>query len=168
MALVRGPFELKWGDNVLTDIEEIEFEQTVDSEDYQTLEGRTIEVDGPYKTTATLTLLGADIQALAALLPQHFVANGGIMSTGETVNTAVGAIDVAPHACDEELIYNNFDIIACGAPGQVTRIVHARTKLDGIEIDNKVMKVMIKIVGEATAEEGTVQMFKENSINVVS
>lgn len=168
MSLVRGPFELKWGDNVLTDIEEIDFSHEIDSDDLQTLEGRTLEVDGSYKATATLTLLGTDIAAIAALLPQHFVANGGTMSTGETVQTAVGAIDVAPHACDEELIYNNFDIISCGNPGQVTRIVHARTKLEGIEFDNKLQKVMVKIVGEAAQDEATVQMFKEGSINVVS
>lgn len=168
MALVRGPFIIKWGDNVITDVEEIDFEHEIDSEDYQTLDGRTLEVDGAYKDTATITLLASDIPTLAALLPQHFVGNGGVMSTGETVNTAVGAIDVAPHACDEELIYNNFDIISCGNPGQVTRIVHARTKIEGIEIDDKVQKFMIKIVGEAASDEATIQVFKEGSINVVS
>ncbi len=168
MSLVRGPFELKWGDNVLTDIESIKVEHKVSSDDHETLEGRTIEVDGPYKATATLTLLASDIPALAALLPQHFVPDGGILSTGETVNNSLGAIDIAPHACDEELIYNNFDIISCGAPGQVTRIVHARTKIDGVDVDNKIQKIMIKIVGEASADEATMQMFKEGSIAVVS
>lgn len=168
MPIIRGPFELKWGDNVLTDIEEIDVEQEVDSEDYQTLQGRTLEIDGPYKATATLTLLASDIQALAALLPQHFVPNGGTMSTGETVQTAVGAIDVAPSACDEELIYNHFDIISCGDPGQVYRIVNARTRMDGIEFDNKVQKVMIKIIGEAASDEAVSQFFKEGTINVVS
>lgn len=168
MPIIRGPFELKWGDNVLTDIEEIDVEQTVDSEDYQTLEGRTLELDGPYKAVATITLLASDVQALAALLPQHFVPNGGTMSTGETVQTAVGAIDVAPAACDESIVYNHFDIISCGNPGEVTRIVNARTRLDGIEIDNKVRKVMVKVIGEAESSEATVQFFKEGSIAVVS
>lgn len=168
MSLVRGPFTLKWGDNELTDVEEIELEHEVDSEDFQTLEGRTIEVDGAYKVSATVTLLSSDVPALAALLPQHFVGNGSTMSTGETVQVAEGAIDIAPHACDEELIYNNFDIIACGNPGQVARIVHARTKLEGVEMDNKLQKVMVKIIGEAASDEATMQFFKEGGIAVVS
>lgn len=168
MSLIRGPFDLKWGDNVLTDIEEISIDHTVESDDLQTLEGRTIEVDGAYKVSAVITLLSSDIQALAALLPQHFVADGQRLSTGETVNTAIGAIDVAPHACDEALIYNNFDIISCGNPAQVLRIVNARTRIDGIEIDNKLQKVMVKIIGEAANNEATVQFFREGSIAVVS
>lgn len=168
MSLIRGPFEIKWGDNVISDVEEVDFSYERDSEDYTTLDGRTLEVSGSRKVTATLTLLSSDVQTLAALLPQHFVANGGVMSTGETVSTAVGAIDVAPAACDEAIVYNNFDIISCGAPGQVLRIVNARTELEDVDIDDKLQKVMVKIIGEAALGEGVVQFFKENSVNVVS
>lgn len=166
--IVRGPFELKWGDNVIADVETIETEHTIDSEDYQTLQGRTLEIDGSYKATAVITLLASDIPALAALLPQHFVPNGQVMSTGETVNHAQGAIDIAPHACDEELIFNNLDIISCGNPSNVARIVNARTKIESIEVDNKVQKVMIKFVGEASPDEATIQFFREGTIRVVS
>lgn len=166
--LVRGPFTLRWGDNEIDDVEEISIEHTVDSDDLQTLQGKTFEVDGPYKVTAVITLLGSDLPALAALLPQHFVGNGEVLSTGETVNHAQGAIDVKPHECDESLIYNNLDIISCANPGQVLRLVNCRTKLDGIDIDNKLQKVMVKFVGESDADEATVQFFKENSIAVVS
>ena len=108
--IIRGPFEIKWGDNVISDIEEIDLEHSIDSEDYQTVQGRTLEIDGSYKATATITLLASDIPALAAILPQYFVPNGGILSTGETVNNADGAIDIKPAACDDELIFNNLDI----------------------------------------------------------
>lgn len=168
MALVRGPFTIKWGDNTINDVEELEVEQSIDSEDYETVGGRTIEVDGNYKATATITLLATDIALLAALLPQHFVANGGTLSTGETVNNATGAIDLAPAGCDESLVYNNLDLISCGSPADVARIVNARTKLEGVEIDNKIRKVMIKFIGEAAADEATMQFFKQNTINVVS
>lgn len=168
MPLVRGPFEIKWGDNVIADVEEVDFEYERDSEDYTTLDGRTLEVSGSRKVTATLTLLASDIQALAALLPQHFVPNGSMMSTGETVQTAVGAIDVAPASCDEALVYNNFDIVSCGNPGQVTRIVNARTEMEDVDVDDKLQKIMVKIIGEAAQGEGVVQFFKEGSIAVVS
>lgn len=166
--LVRGPFTLKWGDNVLNDVEEISIEHEISTDDLETLNGRTYEIDGSYKITATITLLATDLAALAILLPQHFVPNGQVMSTGETVSNAQGAIDVAPHDCDTSLIYNNLDIISCANPSQTTRIVNARTKIDGIDVDNKVQKVMVKFVGEAASDEATVQFFKTGSINVVS
>lgn len=168
MALTRGPFSVVWGANTITDIETIAFEHTVDSADYQTVQGRTIEVDGSMKSTATITLLGTDIPALAALLPQYFVANGEVLSTGETVSDAGGAIDVAAAACDEELIFNNLDIISCGDPANVLRIVNARTKIEGIELDSKVQKVLIKFVGESSNDEATIQFFKEGTIAVAS
>lgn len=168
MSIIRGPFELKWGDNTLTDIEEISLEHTIDSEEFQTVQGKTIEIDGAYKVSATITLLASDISALAVLLPQHFIENGGVLSTGETVNNAQGAIDIRAGSCTESIIYNNLDITSCGNPGQVARIVNARTKLEGVEIDNKVQKVMVKFIGEAAQNEATMQFFKSGTIAVVS
>lgn len=167
--LIRGPFTLKWGDNEINDVEEIEVEHEIDSEDYQTVQGRTLEVDGSYKVSATLTLLASDIPALAALLPQYFVADGQVLSTGETVNHAQGAIDVKAAQCDESLTYNNLDIISCAAaPANVLRIVNARTKIDSVEIDNKIQKVMVKFVGESAIDEATMQFFRQGTIAVVS
>lgn len=166
--LVRGPFRLKWGDNVLADIEELDIEYEVDSDDIQTVQGKTYEVDGAHKATVTITLLGTDIASLAAILPQYYIANGATLSTGETVNNAAGAIDVVPHSCDESLIENDLDIIGCGSNPQVTRFVNCRTKLDGIEIDDKVQKFMIKFVSEAEEDEATVQVFRQGTANVVS
>lgn len=166
--LIRGPFTLKWGDNVLNDIESIKLEHKIASSDLETLNGKTIEIDGSFKASATVTLLATDLAALAVLLPQHFIPNGGVLSTGETVVNAAGAIDVAPHDCDTSLIYNHLDIISCANPSQTTRIVNARTKIDGIDIDNKIQKVLVKFVGEADADDATLQFFKTGSINVVS
>lgn len=168
MTLVRGPFNLKWGDNVIADVEEISVDHSIASDEFETVQGRTIEVDGSYKASVILTLLASDIPALAAVLPQHFVANGGVLSTGETVNHAQGAIDVVPAACDESMIYNNLDIISCGNPANVARLVNARTKLESIEIDSKVQKIMVKFVGEPATDEATMQFFREGTINVVS
>lgn len=166
--LVRGPFTLKWGDNTLLDIEEISIEHDIATDDLETLSGKTYEIDGAFKATATITLLSTDLAALAVLLPQHFIPNGGTLSTGERVNNAQGAIDIAPHDCDASLIYNHLDIISCANPAQVTRIVNARTKIEGFDIDNKIQKIMIKFVGEAGADDATIQLFKQGTIAVVS
>lgn len=166
--LVRGPFTIKWGDNTLEDIEEVEVEHEVDSEDYQTVGGRTLELDGAYKATVILTLLKSDIPALAAVLPQHFVANGGVLSTGETVNNADGAIDIVPLSCDDSIVYNNLDITSCGSPGNVVRLVNARTRIEAVELDDKIQKVQVKFVGEAAQTEATMQFFASGTISVVS
>lgn len=168
MSLIKGPFTIKWGNNTVVDVEEIDVEHEVDSEDYETLQGVTRVVDGSYKVGATITLLASDIPALAAVLPQYFVANGGVLSTGETVAHADGAIDVKPGACDDETVYNNLDVISCESLASVFRIVNARTRIEGIEFDNKVRKVMVMFIGEAAADEATVQFFREGTIAVVS
>ena len=168
MSLIKGPFTLKWGDNTVTDVESIDVSHEIDSADYETLQGKNIELDGSYKVNATITLLASDIPALAALLPQFFVPNGGVLSTGETVNQADGAIDVSPSACDTDTVYNNLDVISCETLAHVFRIVNARTKIEGIEFDNKVRKIMVKFVGEASSNEATVQFFREGTIATVS
>ena len=168
MALVRGPFDLQWGDNTLLNIEEISVDYEQDSEDYTTVQHSTFELDGPIKSTVTLTLLASDVAALSVVLPQYHVANGTVMSTGETVDNAYGAIDVVASDCDSSDVYNNLDVISCANPGQVFRLVNSRTKLDSIEFDDKVRKIMVKFIGEPDTAEGNVQFFKEGTISVVS
>jgi hypothetical protein len=168
MAIIRGPFNVKWGANTLLDIEEIEVEHEIDSEDFETIQGRTIEIDGAYKASVTLTLLASDIAALAVVLPQHYVADAGTMSTGEIVDNEDGAIDVVPHDCDQSLIYNDLEITSCANPGTTLRLVNARTKLEGIDIDNKIQKVMVKFIGEAPSAEATIQWFAAGSLNIPS
>lgn len=168
MALVRGPFDLQWGGNTLLNIEEISVDYEQDSEDYTTVQHQSIQLDGPIKASVTLTLLASDVAALSVVLPQNHILNGGVMSTGETVMNAYGAIDVVALDCDQSPVYNNLDIISCANPGEVFRLVNARTKLDSIEFDDKVRKVMVQFVGEPAQGDGSVQFFKEGTINVVS
>ncbi len=167
-TLVRGPWDITWGGNTLTHIEEVEVEYEQDSEDYTTVQHQTFELDGPIKSSLNLTLLATDVAALAAVLPQYHVANGEVLSTGETVNNADGAIDVAAASCDESPVYHDLDIVSCGNPGQVFRLVNARTKLDSIEFDDKIRKVVVRFLGEPASGEANVQFFKEGTIAVVS
>ena len=166
--IVKGPFTLKWGDNTILDVEDISIDHEISSDEFETLQGKSYEIDGSYKASAVITLLAGDIPALAALLPQNFVENGGVLSTGETVDNADGAMDFTPAACTISTTYNNLDIISCANPALVLRIVNARTKVDAVELDGKVQKVMVKFVGEPGTDEATLQMFIEGTIAVVS
>ena len=168
MPLVKGPFTVKWGDNTLTDIEEVDVDHTVDSEDFITVQGQTREVDGSYKATAILTFLASDIPALAAVLPQNFVANGGVLSTGETVDSANGAIDIKANSCSLSTTFNNLDIISCANPANIFRLVNARTRIEAVEVSDKIMKVMVKFIGEPADDEASIQFFTDGTIAVVS
>lgn len=168
MSLVKGPFQIKWGDNVITDVESIEVTHEVATEDYTTLGGRTIQIDGAFKVGAVITLLASDIPALAAVLPQYFVPDGGILSTGETVAHADGAIDIVPQDCSSDDVTNPLDIISCASLANVARIVDARTQIEGYEVDNKIQKVKIKFIGEAASDVATMQFFRQGTIHTVS
>jgi len=123
MSLVRGPFDIKWGDNTLLNIEEISVDYEQDSEDYTTVQHQSIQLDGPIKSSVSLTLLASDVAALSVVLPQYHVSNGGVLSTGETVTNAYGAVDVVALDCDDTPVYNDLDIISCANPGEVFRLV---------------------------------------------
>jgi hypothetical protein len=166
--LSRGPFNLIWGGNTLADIEEIDVEVEVSTDEYETIQGATFELDGSYRASVVVTLLATDIASLAVIMPQYFVPNGGQMSTGETVNNAAGAIDVRAAACDEGLIYNNLDIESCANPADVLRLVNARSRIEDVDIDNKVRKVMVRFIAEPTQTEAVIQFFTKGTINVVS
>lgn len=168
MPLVRGPFDLTWRGNTLANIEEIEVDYSQDSEEYTTVQHQRFELDGPITANVTLTLLASDVAALRVVLPQHHVLNGGTLSTGERVIEENGAIDIKALDCDDATVYGDLDINACGSQSSVFRLVNARTRLDGIEFDDKVRKVTIKFMGEPASTEGSVQFFEENSIAVVS
>ena len=168
MAFRKGPFSVLWNGNEVTDIEEIETTVEQDTEERTTVGGSTYEFDGSIKASATVTLLRSDIPALAAFLPQYYVPNGGTMSTGETVNNAAGAIDVAAASCDTTNIYGNLDIISCGNPGDVLRLVNAHTKVEAVEFNQYLGTVQIRFIGEPGPGEANVQFFTEGTLTTVS
>jgi hypothetical protein len=169
MALVRGPFDIKWGSNTLVDISEISLDFEQESNDYTTVDNRRYTIDGAISATVTLTLLASDVPALSVVLPQYHVPNAGTLSTGEKVSEANGAIDVVAASCDTNPVYNDLDIISCGSPGQVFRLKKARTKIDSMEFaDNAVRTVTVAFIGEPAAGTANIQFFEENSIAVVS
>lgn len=167
--LVKGNFEIKWGANELYDISEISLDYEQNSNDYETVQGGTYTVEGAIRASVTLTLLKSDVESLAVVLPQYYRANGSVMSSGETVTSEDGAIDVQAASCDTAPTYNDLDIVACGDPGDVFRLKNARTVIDSMEFaDNSVRTVTVRFVGEPGPGVGNIQFFKEGSLSTVS
>lgn len=156
--LVKGPFSIKWGANPVVDVSEIGFNYDVATNDYQTVDGRTYTVDGAITASIDLTLLASDVEALSAILPQYYVAEGQKMSTGETAPEG-GAIDIVAAQCDTTNTNYDLDIISCN--GEVTRLVNARTSLSTVDIaDNALRTVTVTFRGEPEQGEGIIQFFK--------
>lgn len=167
--MIKGPFDVTWGNNTLLDISELTIEFDQDSNDYSTIQNGRYTVEGPMTATVAVTFLKSDIPTLAAVLPQFHVAQGGSLSTGETVSGVNGAIDFVAASCETDPVYNNLEITACGTNGQVLRLVNARTKLDNMEIaDNAVLTMTVMFVGEPASGEAVFQLFGKNDISVVS
>lgn len=159
--LVKGPFSIKWGENPVVDVSEIGFNYDVATNDYQTVDGRTYTVDGAITASIDLTLLASDVEALSAILPQYYVAEGQTMSTGETAPEG-GAIDIVAAQCDTTNTNYDLDIISCN--GEVTRLVNARTSLSTVDIaDNALRTVTVTFRGEPEQGEGIIQFFKNAS-----
>lgn len=168
MPLRKGPFDILWNGNTLADIESVDVAVDQDTEDHTTLDGRSYTFDGAITSNVTLKLLRSDIPSLAVVLPQYFVANGGTLSTGETVQQANGAIDVVAASCDESPVYGDLDIVSCGNPGQVFRLVNARTKIAAVDFDAFVGTVDVQFIGEPAQGEANVQFFTEGTIQTIS
>jgi hypothetical protein len=160
--LVKGKFALTWGANTLEDVEEVEVGYEQRSDEYDTVQHNVREVDGPIKASVTLTLLATDIASLAAILPQYYVAEGETMSTGETVDCSMGAIDVV-NTCEADT-FNDLDIESC-QPQQVFRLVNARTKIDSIMNEKSVRKIKVKFIGEPGNDEASVQFFNTGCLS---
>lgn len=156
-SIIRGPFTLTWGDNVLEDIESISVNYQTSSDDYVSNAGLTYEINKAIKSTASITLLATDIPSLSAVLPQYFVANGGELGDGNFVANSNGAIDILADDCDTEYVYNDLIIESCGNPSESFKLMNCRTIVEGFEI-GKLRKVVVKFIGEPDAGKSIVQL----------
>jgi hypothetical protein len=166
MALVRGPFSVKYGANVLAGIDSdgVSFDYTVATDEQSTIQGKAYQVTGAHNASVDIQFLETDVPALAVVLPQYYVPNGGTLSTGEVVNSVDGAIEIIPSECGEDADKTDFILTSCN--GHVLRLVDCTTNFTGIEIDGNVRKVTVKFTGESDA--GTLQLFKEGAVSIVS
>lgn len=148
--IIRGPFSLTWGSSTLADIESIEIEHEISTEEYEANSGQTFEIEKSRKTYIKITLLATDIPSLAAVLPQYFVPQSSLMHDGSYVVDSRGAIDVVADDCDTEMIYHKLEIFACANPTESFKVFNCRTVIDSIEI-GKVRKIVVKFIGEPEA-----------------
>ena len=162
MSLVKGPFNFKWGANTLNNVSEMSVDYSVESSDTTTLDGNKYMVQTGISATITMTLLDNDIASLATILPQFYVPMGGVLSTGQTVTQAQGAIDVKAAACGTSEVHNQLDIYACGTNAQVLRLVNARTQIDSIDMSDGLRTVAIMFIGEPLAGQAVVQFLRDN------
>nr|DAM54295.1 MAG TPA: hypothetical protein [Caudoviricetes sp.]DAX51355.1 MAG TPA: hypothetical protein [Caudoviricetes sp.] len=163
MALVKGPFTLKWGSNTLTNVKEISTNYDVESSDFKTLDGRTFKIEGAHSASVEVTLLESDVAAIRTILPQYYVAKNAKLSTGETVNNDAGAIDIVAAKCDTTTTSYDLDIVSCN--GQVTRLVNARSALSSTEFeDNVVRTVTITFTAEPKAGQAALQFFGDGHL----
>ena len=171
MALVKGPFTIKWRDTEgdaskdieIKDVSEISFEYDVETNDYSTVDGRTYTIDGAITASVELTLLASDVATLGTIFPQYFKAQGETMSTGEPVECEEGAIDIVAASCDTSEDLRDLDIVSCN--GQITRLVKAKTSLSSQDFeDNSLRTVTVTFRGQPGSGEAAVQFFKDQCL----
>lgn len=176
MAIVKGPFKLTWGDSSddksaiqLIDVESIDLSFDQESNDYTTVDGRTITLKGAISASATITLLSSDADTLAPLLPQFAKKAGETMSSGEGVTEIVAegkmAIDVLAGDCTSESEKRDLDIESCGNPGHVLRIKNCSTSLSGMDLENnQVRTVELTFTGEPEQNMAAIQLFEQGAL----
>lgn len=162
MSLVKGPFNFKWGANQINNVSDVSFDYTVDNNDTTTLDGNRYSVQTGMGATVSLTLLDNDIASLAMILPQYYIPMGGVLSTGETVTQAQGAIDVTAASCTTSSVYNQLDIYACGTNAQVLRLSRSRTQIDSIDIADGLRTVTVQFISEPLSGDAVVQFLQDN------
>lgn len=164
MAIVKGPFQVKFGDAVLAGIDTLDFSYDVDSNDYDTVQGFSYTLYGAHRVSVTATFLESDVPALAAVLPQYYVANGGTLSTGETVSNADGAIDLVPGDLTGA---ETTDVVITSANGHVLRLPDCTTEIAGMDLQNDQVRT-VDVVFTGTSTASTIQMFASGAVNIVS
>ena len=165
MALVKGPFNLTWGANTLTDIESIDLSIDQVSNDYTTVDGRSFTLKGAISASATITLLASDAATLAPILPQFAKTAGQEMSSGETVASGKVAIDVLAGDCTSEADKYDLDIESCGNPGEVLRLKACSTSISSMSLENNQVRVIeITFTGEPAQGIAAVQAFEKGAL----
>lgn len=164
--VIKGPFNLVYGANTLAEISAVKVAYSVDTTDTATVQGDKVRTYGAHQVILTVTFLQSDVASLAVALPQYYVANGGVLSTGETITDPVGAIDVVPGGCNSGNLSADLMLYSCGTNAQVLRVVQAASEIDGVTMDEKSLTVDVNFVGVSTG--ATIQMFNTNAIAHIS
>lgn len=162
MALVTGPFTIKFGNVTLQDVSEISWDYSADSTQPTTIDGRTYDIPTTTTASMTVTLLGASVDVLNAIFPGYAVAAGGTMSTGETTTKA--AFDLtASGACGATQLKDDVEVIGCE---YTTRLVNASVRISSIDYEDNVIETFeLTFTGTPEAGQGVIQMYENGSLS---
>jgi len=156
--MFKGPFTVRFGATTITDVMDYSPSFDVTSNDYTTIDGRTSTITTGIKASVELQLRGLTPSSVAAVLPQYFKANGEILSTGQEVTNADGAIDIVPAACSEEDIANDLDILDCTG-NLAVRINSAVATLSSIDMqDGALLTITVAFTGQPGQGEAVAQI----------
>jgi len=156
--MFKGPFTVRFGATTITDVMDYSPSFDVTSNDYTTIDGRTSTITTGIKASVELQLRGLTPSAVAAVLPQYYKAHDEVLSTGQTVTNADGAIDIVPAACSEEDIANDLDILDCTG-NLAVRINSAVATLSSIDMqDGALLTITVAFTGQPGQGEAVAQI----------
>ena len=164
---LNGPFNLKWGSNVLEDVDKITFKYSQASNNYTLVNGQTKTFFGSMSASITLSFLAPDTATLRMIFPQYYVPKGSKLSTGETVVDPDGAIDISAAQCSNTTLTYPLDVIGCGMNSANTlRLINAYTSLSAVNVQNdNLITVDVVFTGQPNYGEGTLQFFTQGGID---
>jgi hypothetical protein len=160
MAVKKGPFTLKWGENTLAGIEEVKLEIEPEENEFTTIQGNKFKIQSALSGTVEITLLDTDMDALKAVLPQYHVIKTKSLTNGKAVKAEKGAIEFSLATCsDAASVKYDLDILSCDGSG--TRLVSASSAISGVEISDNVRKVSVKFTAEPGTGKAPVQFLEK-------
>jgi hypothetical protein len=165
MSVIIGPWDIEVGGSILAGMETLAVNYSVKEDHFDSLQGNAYIVDGPHTASIEATFLETDIPSLKTALPQHWVANGGTLSTGEIVTDPDGAIDIVPHhtGTPRDLI-----VVSANNPGHVARFNGTTSQISGIETTTTIRKIKVKFNVQPVQGRALVQFFKEGAVAGIS
>lgn len=156
--MFKGPFTVRFGATVITDVMDYSPSFDVTSNDYTTIDGRTTTITTGIKASVEIQLRGVTPSAVAAVLPQYFVAHGETLSTGQEVTNEDGAIDIVPAACSDDDIANDLDIVDCTG-NLAVRINNAVASISSIDMqDSSLLTITVAFTGQPNQGEAVAQI----------
>ena len=165
MAIVKGPFNLIWGKNVLTDVESVDLSFETEGNDYTTMDGRSFSLQRAISASATISILASDAASLAPIIPQFAKMSGATMSSGEIVEYGAVAIDMLADSCEVSEDKYDLDIISCSDPTQVLRLKSCTTSVSGVTFENNQARVIeITFTGEPDQRIAAYQLGESKSL----
>ena len=157
--IAKGPFNLKWGDDTLAEIETVEVDHEINSEGYEANSGNVYQIEKSRKFVIRVTLLATDLASLAVVLPQYFVAKNAQLADGTVVTNDDGALDIKNLGCSDVFVYHDLDISSCGSTAETFRLKNARSILRNIEI-GKIRKIVVEFIGEPVVGGSALQFIE--------